>query len=178
MKTQKTVQSEYQEFLAQASQLPPAKVSRQLSEKIHTELYPTATHLLKKLGAIHLLGGGLSLLFCPQFGFGFSPEWGPMSLFMSFGELGCKLGCGITYFLLTGILTAHLLTLDEVRTIRTKLWLMVGLFALLSLGLFVCLGASLLLPAALTWALGSLLGGEFGFELAVRLRSWAGRRAF
>lgn len=163
---------EYEKFVTQTELPPPSLLSQQLSNEVHSLLFPTAAHLLKKLSLIHFFGGGLSLLLCPQFGIGFSPEWGPMSLFMGFGEIGCKLGCGITYFLFTGILTASLLTLDEVRTIRSKLWFMIGLVAVLSLALFVCLGASLLLPASLAWALGSLLGSELGFEAALPIRNW------
>jgi hypothetical protein len=109
---------EFQEFMgAEQAQVPKA-VSDSILARVHNDLNLSSWLVFAKVSAIHAVMGFITLLFCPQFGLGFTDGMGLMALFMRFGDQACMVGCGAV-FMGGSLLTASLvLRNEEIRVIR------------------------------------------------------------
>lgn len=163
---------EFKEFVSAEPVNPPKVLSDSILSRVHRDLHPSVWSVFLKLSAIHAIVGGVTLLFCPQFGFSLTSGMGLMGLFMRWGEQACMLGCGAV-FMGGSLLTASLaLRPEEVRAIRKTELLQITVLALLSVGAFVCTGTAAVESLALFWILGSILGGLGTFELGWVIRRW------
>jgi hypothetical protein len=161
---------EFQEFMGADEAQVPKVVSDSILSRVHMDLSPSSWIVFAKLSAIHAVMGFITLLFCPQFGLGFTDGMGLMALFMRFGDQACMVGCGAA-FMGGSLLTASLvLRNEELRVIRKTEILQVSTLALLSVGVFICAGVGVVASLGAFWVLGSILGGLGTFELGWALR--------
>ncbi len=165
---------EYQDFLAGPVVMPPAHISESILARIHSDLNPSAWRVFSKLSLIHLIIGTITLLFCPQFGLGFTDGIGLMALFMRFGDQVCMLGCGAVFMGGSALTASLMLRSEEVRTIRQTELLQISVLALLSMGVFICTGAGVVAGLGIFWVLGSILGGLGTLELGWAIRNRKG----
>ena len=169
---------EFQEFMGADQAQVPKAVSDSILARVHNDLNPSSWLVFAKVSAIHAVMGFITLLFCPQFGLGFTDGMGLMALFMRFGDQACMVGCGAV-FMGGSLLTASLvLRNEELRVIRKTEILQVSTLALLSMGVFICTGVGVVASLGAFWVLGSILGGLGTFEAGLRLRNWIIRRSF
>ena len=169
---------EFNEFVEADSIQPPKHLAESIVTRVRADLNPSSWLVFAKLSAIHAVMGFITLLFCPQFGFGFTDGMGLMALFMRFGDQACMLGCGAV-FMGGSLLTASLvLRPEEVLTIRKTELLQISTLALLSIGVFICTGTGVIAGLGLFWVLGSIIGGLGTFEFGWRLRLWVKARAY
>ena len=161
---------EYQEFLAAEPVSPPEALSESIISRVRRDLNPSAWLVFSKLTLVHVFVGTVTLLFCPQFGFSPSGGMGLMALFMKFGEEACMLGCGAVFMSGSALMAAIVLRPEQVRVIRKTRFLQISSLALLSMAVFVCAGAGLLISMGLFWVLGSVLGGLVSLEIGWALR--------
>lgn len=161
---------EFQEFMGADQAQVPKALSDSVLTRVHKDLNPSSWLVFAKVSAIHAVMGFITLLFCPQFGLGFTDGMGLMALFMRFGDQACMLGCGAV-FMGGSLLTASLvLRNEELRVIRKTEILQVSTLALLSMGVFICAGVGVVASLGAFWVLGSILGGLGTFELGIAVR--------
>lgn len=162
---------EFKEFAAANEVQPPTRLSTQVLTQIHLNLNPPAWQVFFKLSLIHGIVGTITLLFCPQFGFSPLCGMGLMNLFMQFGKYGCMLGCGAVYVGSSALVASFLLRPEEIKVLRRTEGLQLPLLGLLSMGGFICFGATIVFELTAVWFLGSILGGLATLELG-----WFARR--
>lgn len=167
---------EFREFVEAPGLEPPAGVSKRIVAHVESELNPPAARVFGRLGLIQVFVGAFVLLFCPQFGLNLFPGMGLMSLFMRFGEGACMMGCGAVFLGTSGLVGALVLRPEEIRVVRSSRPLQLGLMALLSTGVFVCLGADMVVTLGLAWVVGSVVGGLASLELGWVVRMRLSRR--
>ncbi|HLG18842.1 MAG TPA: hypothetical protein VI895_03360 [Bdellovibrionota bacterium] len=160
---------EFQEFMTAESMDPPRGLTESLLVKVRADLNPPAWKVFFKLGGIHTIVGSLTLLICPQFGLG--PSLGLMKYLMKLGPHACMFGCGILFLGASALVASLVLRLEEIRVLRKTVLLQFALLGLASIGVFLCLGADVILDLGLVWILGSILGGIATLELGWLIRS-------
>jgi len=161
---------EFQDFMGAEQAQVPKEVGDSILSRIHKDLSPSPWLVFAKVSAIHAVMGFITLLFCPQFGLGFTDGMGLMALFMRFGDQACMVGCGAV-FMGGSLFTASLvLRNEELRVIRKTELLQVSTLALLSMGVFICAGLGVVASLGAFWGLGSIIGGLGTFELGLAVR--------
>lgn len=167
---------EFQEFMSAASVEPPKATSSAVLATIHQDLNPGFWQVFSRLALIHFVTGTVMLLICPQFDLNLLGGMGLMRFFMSFSETMCSVACGAVFLGGSALAAALVLRPEEVRAIRkTELLQLAGL-SLASLGVFICVGASVVATLGAAWVVGSVAGGLASFELAWFVRSRFRRR--
>ncbi|MBY0472137.1 hypothetical protein K2X30_13300 [bacterium] len=161
---------EFQEFMGADEAQVPKAVSDSILARVHKDLNPSSWLVFTKLSAIHTVMGFIMLLFCPQFGLGFTNDMGLMALFMRFGDQACMLGCGAVFMSGSALTASLVLRSEEIRVIRKTELLQISSLALLSMGVFICAGVGVVASLGAFWILGSILGGLGTFELGWALR--------
>lgn len=162
---------EFQSFMSAGPVEPPKVKSEAILEKVRADLNPRFWQVFSKLAAIHFVTGSIMLLICPQFDIHLLGGMGLMGVFMRFGELACSVACGAVFLSGSALAASLFLRPEEIKAIRkTELLQLAGL-SMLSLGVFVCLGASIVATLGLAWAVGSIAGGLASFELGWLVRS-------
>lgn len=148
-----------------------SSTSSALFHSVEQDLNPHPARVFGKLLGIHALVTLVTLSFCPQFGFRLLGEgMGLMHVFSIFGEYGCLVACG-SFFMGSSILAASfVLNRDEIRQIRRHRFLEIGALTLLSLGFFFMLDLEIVVPLAVSWLIGALLGSQALLEFGYRLR--------
>lgn len=162
---------EFQEFMGADQAQVPRAVSESILARVHKDLNPSSWLVFAKISAIHAIMGFVTLLFCPQFGLGFTDGMGLMAFFMRFGDQVCMLGCGAVFMGGSALTASLVLRNEEIRVIRKNELLQISTLALLSMGVFICAGVGVVASLASFWVLGSIIGGLGTFELG-----WAMRR--
>lgn len=168
---------EFNEFISAEPVQPPQNVTENIVFRVHSDLNPTSWLVFAKLSAIHAVVGFVTLLFCPQFGFGFTEGMGLMALFMKYGDQVCMLGCGAVFMSGSALTASLLLKREELRAIRKVEALQISALALISMGVFICAGVGIVMSLGAFWVLGSILGGIGTFEAGVRIRGYLDKRA-
>lgn len=162
---------EFNEFAAAGEQAPPADLSTFVLDRIHRDLNPSVGWVFFKLALVHGIVGTMTLLFCPQFGISPGPDIGLMGLFMRFGKYGCMLGCGAMYLGCSVLTASLLLRAEEIRVLRRTEGFQLPLLGLLSMGGFICFGATVVFELTVVWLVGTVLGGLVTLEVG-----WWARR--
>lgn len=168
--------AEFQEFLAAPEARPPQAISDRILAIVHKDLNPPAWLVFSKVAMIHVFVGTLSLLACPQFGVGPLQGYGLMNFLMQFGHSVCMLACGAFFVSGTALVASLVLRPEEVRVVRKTELLQFAILSLLSVGVFLCLGTSVVVSLFSIWFAGSVLGGLATLELGWLVRSRLSRR--
>jgi hypothetical protein len=169
---------DFEEFCCSGATPPPEKITTALKEKISRSLTLAPWLVFVKLCVVALVGGTLSLYFCPQFGLGHpGHETFLMRAFMRLGETGCTLACAATFSVISLLFAVLVLTTAEVRLVARKKFLQIPAVALVALGGFICAGAQVLLEAAILWWFAGAIIGLATFEVGWRVRSYVLRLA-
>ena len=164
------MKNQFEEFINGEEIRPPESLSEKIILNIKRELNPSGLSVFKKLALLQFVTGLVTLLFCPQFGIGFTGNMGVMGLLMKFGDNICMAGCGAVFLGVSAFLAAFLLKPEEVRVLEKNSLLQFSSLTLATAGIFICLGAPILTTIGLSWFAGSLAGGFLTFRLGERLR--------
>ena len=157
---------EYEEFRGPDSVIVPDALSKKVLNKMSRIMNPNAFKIFAKLFGIHLIMGTLSLSICHQFGLNpFRTESSFADWFMEVGGHSfCMVACGIVFLSLSLVTAGYFFSLEEVRVLRKTEFLQVGALSILSLGLFIAVGAELAITIAGLWFVGGLVGGFLSTE--------------
>lgn len=163
---------EFKQFVSIEPVQPPKFASDRILARVHSDLNPAAWKIFGKVSIIHAVVGGVTLLFCPQFGVSVFGGMGLMALFMRFGEFACMMGCGAVFLGASTLVAATVLRPEEIRVFRRSELIQVSGLAAISMAALICFGADVVFPLGLAWILGSVLGGLLTLELGWALRTW------
>lgn len=171
-KEDKKLNSDFADFLSVSEIQPPSHLSEKIISHVHRELNPPRTQVFLKVLGIHSVVSLFSLSICSQFGIQTLALFDVMNVFMEImGHAYCMVLCGFLYLSVSALAFSFLLKPEEIRSIRKDFYAQLIILAGLSLGVFVCLGAEVLIFPTLLWTVGSLVGGFGALELGWRVRS-------
>lgn len=162
---------EFEEFLQTPPEAPPLSLSHAIISRVRDEFFPSPMHVFFKVVACVGITGLVSLLACPQFGFGGTEHSKLQHVFVEYlGAYGCSIACG-AFFSVFGVMVASLmLSRSEVRVLRNNEMMMLSAVSAFFLAAFVCLGATVLFESAALWFLGSWIGSMGSLEAVSALR--------
>ena len=165
---------DFNEFLNSDAIAPIEKSTKAIFSHVIADLNPPEWYVFSKLALVQAVVGAITLMFCPQFGIGLFSDLGLMSLFMHYGETACMLGCGGVFLGSGALVSSIILKPQEIKVIRRNRMLQLALLGTISLGVFICLGASIAFALGAAWLVGSTLGGiatlEFSYFVCTFLR--------
>lgn len=163
---------EYSEFLAAEKTTVPTEVTTQVLSKVKQLLYPSALSVFSKILGIHIVTGFLSLAVCNQFGLNpFNMSHSLSDFFMDLGGHGfCMVACGTLFISLSIFLAGFFLTVEETKALRKTEFLQTLALGLISIGLFMAVGAQVILTFGGLWILGGLIGGFAATEILWQLK--------
>jgi hypothetical protein len=164
--------NEFSTFMNSEERLPSNEVSNTIIKKVHKDINPTSLKVFSKIGIVQAVIGLITLTFCPQFGFSLTGNHGITHFMMRFGETVCIFGCGIIFIGSSLLVSAFVLSRDEMRVLRSHKILQIGILSLLTLGAFYCFGAQIFEAVTIAWMIGSLAGGIASLELGWSARNW------
>lgn len=154
----------------------PGSVSGPVLGRIRHELNPSAVLIFTKAALIHAIVGAITMLACPQFGFSFSGSHGILHYLMQYGESVCMLACGAIFTSFSLLVASFVLRPEEIRAFRENQVLQLASLSTLSIGVFLCAGASIVFTLGLVWALGAIVGGAVSLEAGWAYRKFSMRR--
>lgn len=158
------MKEEFAQFLSTSPISPPKEISNGILKKISKDLNPSPEFVFFKIGIIHLTIGSITLLFCPQFGFGFLSGMGIMHFFMALGKLACSILCGSFFLGSSTLFIGILLSREEMKVVRKNRFIKISFLGLLSLLIFHIFGELIVPGLAFAWLLGGILGGILSLE--------------
>jgi hypothetical protein len=161
---------EFQTFIYSNEISPSNKVSSDLLSIIQADLNPSIYKLFVKLILTHFIIGTLILFICPQFEISLFNGLGLTAIFMHFGEVACSLACGAVFLGSSAFATSLFFKPEEIRIIKKSKFLVFSLLSILSIGVFISVGATVVISLGLAWIIGSIAGGLISFELGWILR--------
>ncbi len=168
----KKLVSEFQEFLTAPEVTPPIALRQSITSHVHQQLNPSNQNVFFKMLGVHTVVSLFSLSICSQFGIQTLKIYDAMNLMMAaVGHTYCMALCGLLYFSVSALVLSLLLTPEDLKVIRRHQFLQLVLLTGVSLGVFLCLGAKILLLPALFWASGSILGGVATLNIGWKFRS-------
>lgn len=163
---------DYSEFLSADQENVPNELTKTVFSKIKQLLYPSATSVFSKILGIHVVTGFLSLAVCNQFGLNpFKTSHSLSDVFMDIGGHGfCMVACGTLFISFSIFLAGFFLTVEETKALRKTEFLQTLSLGLISLGLFMAVGAEVALTFGGLWMLGGLIGGFAATEILWQLK--------
>lgn len=171
-KKDKNLTEDFADFLSASEVEPPTHASNKILSYVNSELNPSRSRIFMKISGIHAVVSIFSLSLCSQFGIRAFPLYDAMNTFMKvMGHTYCLALCGFLYFAMSSVAFSFTLKPEEIRTIRKDRYAQLLLLAGVSIGIFLCLGADVLILPSIFWLIGSMVGGLGAFELGWRLRS-------
>lgn len=160
--TEKKWLEEFNEFVSTPSSTVPENLSKKVLSNIYSLLNPSPWLVFVKLFGIHAVVGTLSLTICDQFGLSpFNTGFSLSHYFMKFGMSVCMPLCGVLFVGLSVGLASILLSQEEFGVLRKNSPLQIFSLSIISLAIFILLGAEVTLSLAFLWTLGALVGGVF-----------------
>ena len=151
---------------------PPLEVSSTLREFVRQDLNPSVWNVFMKVLGVHAGVSLLSLSICSQFGIRTFSQIDLMENMMRVvGHTYCMAFCGALYLGLSAIVLSALLKPQEIKLIRQHTILQMTVLTGISMGVFLCAGASVLVLPGILWLIGSVIGGAVGLELGWLIRS-------
>ncbi|MEK6704173.1 MAG: hypothetical protein AABZ06_00120 [Bdellovibrionota bacterium] len=162
--------NEYDVFMSGSGLEPPRVLTDRIFAHVAKDLNPSPWSVFSKVAFIHAVVGALSLLFCPQFGMSFLHFHGLMGVLMQFGEHVCMFGCGAFFVGSSALLISFVLRPEEVTVVRRTRLVQLGILSLVSVGIFICVGAKIVASLTLVWLFGSVIGGLASLELGWVIR--------
>lgn len=162
---------DYQEF-TEGHEVVPKNTDQLVLAKLHTLLKPNSFAVFAKILGIHLGVGFLSLSVCHQFGINpFNTERSLADWMMNVGgHHFCMLGCGILFVGLSVLTAGFFLSIEEMNALKRTSHLQTLALGLMSLGLFLSIGAEFAIGIAALWLLGGYIGGFAATETVLRLK--------
>ncbi len=162
---------DFKEFLNSPEIQPPLHLTDSIAEFVQKDLNPTVWLILTKLSLIHIFVGSLSLLICAQFGMG----RGSMvsNIFAGYEELMCMSFCGALFLGFTTLIAVFILSETELKKIRLTGYSPLMVLGLVSLTVFFCFGAHIILNIAAVWFLGGLIAGILVTEGGILMKNFA-----
>lgn len=168
----KKITEEFNEFLSAPEVAPPIAACDAVLSQVNRELNPSNQSVFLKMLGVHTVVSLFSLSICSQFGVQFLKLYDAMDSMMEVvGHTYCMAFCGLLYLGISALAFSLLLRPEEIRVIRRHKILQLTLLSGVSLGVFLCLGAKILLIPGTLWIAGSLIGGIATLELGWMLRS-------
>lgn len=170
-------QKDFTDFADAEPASVPGSLSSSVLRRIRNELNPGAVLVFTKTALIHAFVGTATMLACPQFGFSFTGSHGVLHYLMRYGESVCMLACGAIFTAFSLLVASLVLKPEEVRAFRGNQVLQLASLSTLSLGVFLCVGASIVFTLGLVWALGAIVGGAISLEAGWAYRKFSMRRS-
>jgi len=169
--TDPTNNKDYQDFINSKGSQPPEYLDNSILNFIHEDLNPSSKLVFSKLVTIQLFIGGLTLLFCPQFNLSLTNNYELFHYFHhNYGERICMILCG-SIFMGTGtIFASTILSINEIKLIKSKEFLFYPTLSILTLPIFLIFGAEMYLSLTLFWLVGAVLSGVIFVEAGFRLK--------
>ena len=168
----KIINQEFNDFMNASDVKPPIKLSESVLAHVNQELNPSNQNVFLKMLAVHTVVSFFSLSICSQFGIQTLKVYDAMDSFMAVaGHTYCMAFCGLLYLGISALAFSFLLKPEDIKVIRRHKVLQLTLLTGTSLGVFLCLGAEVLLVPGALWVGGSLIGGIASLELGWSLRT-------
>lgn len=168
----KRLSQEFNEFMSAPEMTPPISVREAVLTHVNRELNPSNQNVFLKMLGVHTIVSLFSLSICSQFGVQSLKLYDAMDSMMEVvGHTYCMAFCGLLYLGISALALSLLLKPEEIKVIRRHKVLQLTLLTGVSLGVFLCLGAKVLLIPGTLWVAGSLIGGIATLELGWMLRS-------
>lgn len=168
----KQITEEFDEFMSASGMTPPLAVREAVLTHVHEELNPSNQSVFLKMLGVHTVVSLFSLSICSQFGIQSLRIYDAMESMMSVvGHTYCMAFCGLLYLGISALALSLLLKPEEIKVIRRHKLLQLTVLTCVSLGVFLCLGAKVLLLPGTLWIAGSLTGGIASLEFGWLLRS-------
>lgn len=158
---------DYSEFINAEEAVVPTDVSNAVMFKVRKLLYPSVMMVFSKILGIHVITGFLSLAVCNQFGLNpFNTSRSLSDVFMNMGGHGfCMFACGTLFISVSIFFAGFFLTIEETKALRKTEFLQTLALGLISIGLFMAVGAQVVLTFGGLWLLGGLIGGFAATEI-------------
>ncbi len=151
---------EFNQFIQTGQTQPPKDLSEKILQKTKKMMYPSSFIVFFKLLGIHSVFGTLSLSVCSQFGLNpFNTQLSLADYFMTFGHSVCMALCGVIFISFSIVGAWLILNRDEFNVLKKNYFIQIFSLGLLSLAIFVALGAHITLGLAVLWLIGALAGG-------------------
>ena len=167
--------SGFSEFLGAENVSPPVALTEKVGAAIHRLLNPSALSVFAKLVLIAAVASSVSLLFCPQFGYGTNGP-GLMMFLMDISPLLCHFGCGVLFVGVGVLVSTFILRQEELMVLKRTKLLQVAALSASMLGMFLCFGSRGFFTMGLMWLLGGIVGGVVsvyaGSIVRERLDAW------
>lgn len=163
---------DYSEFLNADEANVPTELTSNVFSKVKQLLYPSPVTVFAKIFGIHVVTGFFSLAVCNQFGLNpFKISHSLSDVFMDVGGHGfCMVACGTLFISLSIFLAGFFLTVEETKALRKTEFLQTLALGLISIGLFMAVGAEVALTFGGLWILGGLIGGFAATEVLWQLK--------
>ncbi|MBX3019715.1 MAG: hypothetical protein KF767_17635 [Bdellovibrionaceae bacterium] len=168
----KNISKEFGEFLSSPEVIPPLALRDSILSTVQKDLNPSGTQVFLRVIGVHTVVSLFSLSICSQFGLQSFKIFDAMNWAMSYvGHAYCMAFCGLLYLGISALALSLLLKPEDVRVLRQHRFLQVTLLSGVSLGVFLCLGAQILLIPGALWITGAIIGGVSTLELGWLVRS-------
>lgn len=148
----------FSEFLNSETVSPSGQLSERIANAVRSSLHPSPLLVFGKLVLIAALASSVSLLFCPQFGYGTRGP-GLMMFLMDISPLLCHFGCGVLFVGVGVLASTFVLKQAELRVLKETKYLQVSALSASMLGMFLCFGSQGFFTMELMWLLGGIVGG-------------------
>lgn len=150
---------DYQDFLEKSEVVMPDSISNEIIQHIASKLNPSIMSVFNYLLVIYGLAGFLAVYFCPQLGVGFSSSSVLVNIFMTYGHQVCTLMCGAFYLSLGTVFSLIFLPKEHRSVFLKKSYLFIISIALVSLMIFLLLGANEKFIHYIYWLIGGTISG-------------------
>lgn len=173
---------DYGEFMEAQVQTPSSQAHQRVLGAVHGDLKRFPLQVYLKVMLIHAVVGGLTLLFCPQFGIGpFAGQFGLIEILMRYGTIACSVTCGAIFLGFSGFFTSLIFRAGELGYLRKN---RVPVYATVAAGSLVTLSVAeallrgrSLMPNAdsilfnLLWLAAAVFFASLATSLGASLRS-------
>lgn len=140
-------EKDYLEFAQADQMIPPGRLTEKVFQTVRRDLNPSGKWVFGKVGLVHLVTGVMTLLFCPQFGIGWTES--SHHFFHSLQNINlylCSFVCGSIFLGSGSLVSAMVLRPEEFKILRSLKVVHFPLIALLGLA-----GLLFLRQAEFTW---------------------------
>lgn len=150
---------------------PDSNITHSLLERMRSDLNPPHQVIFRKLIALQLIMGFITIFFCPQFKMSYTNNYQLFHYFHdNFGPRICMTICGLILIGSTAIMCTLLMNKQELQKLNTSPLLYFTSISILALAFFLILGAKFYLVMVSYWLLGAIIGSYVVFKTSYLLR--------
>lgn len=167
----KKTKIDFEDFVKPSECIMPDTIERSIRENIVSKMCPTTISVLGRILIIYAVAGLISVYLCPQLGIGFHTSTTIVDFFMKYGHDVCTLMCGAFYLSLGTVFSLVLLPKDFRRVFMSNVFVLVPVIAIISLTVFLLLGANEKVLHYVYWIIGGIISSYMitkSTELALR----------